>query len=137
MKWLADPSSRVTPLNAHESGHLGFKPGQWWIHPVFAFHSGIIDSPDPDGGISADEDGAYAILATGHDEVDCHSADNFVYRCRQGDRGRFRLTNSILPPKYSVRVLRSHTLRGPNSPKAGIRYEGLYVDTTPPRRDRV
>jgi hypothetical protein len=24
-------------------------------------------------------------------------------------------------------VLRSHTLRGPNAPKAGIRYEGLYV----------
>jgi hypothetical protein len=29
MKWLADPTSRVTPLNAHESGHLGFKPGQY------------------------------------------------------------------------------------------------------------
>lgn len=29
MNWLSDPSSMVSPLNAHEYGHLGFKPGQY------------------------------------------------------------------------------------------------------------
>lgn len=125
MKWLSDPTSLVSPLNAHEYGHLGFKPGQWWVHPVFAFHDGIIDSPDPLGGITADQDGAYAILLTNSDESSSHNGEHFTYRCHPKDRGKFRLMNAILPPKQSIRVLRSHTLRSPHSPAAGVRYEGL------------
>lgn len=142
MKWLSDPTSLVSPLNAHEYGHLGFKPGQyvrcstlfnstdisryrWWVHPVFAFHDGIIDSPDPLGGITADQEGAYAILLTNSDESSFNNADYFTYRCHAKDKGKFRLMNAILPPKQSIRVLRSHTLRSPFAPAAGVRYEGL------------
>jgi len=98
---------------------------RWWVHPVFAFHDGIIDSPDPLGGITADQDGAYAILLTNSDESSSHNAEHFTYRCHAKDKGKFRLMNAILPPKQSIRVLRSHTLRAPHSPAAGVRYEGL------------
>ena len=92
---------------------------------MYAFYSGIIDSPDPNGGISADDDGAYSILLTGHDEVAFDSAENFQYRCHPDDTGRFRLMNAIVPSKPSIRILRSHTLHSPHGPTAGVRYDGL------------
>lgn len=95
------------------------------MHPVFAFHDGIIDSPDPLGGITADADGAYAIVLTNSDESSFNSAEYFTYRCHTKDKGKHRLMNAILPPKQSIRVLRSHTLRSPHAPAAGLRYEGL------------
>lgn len=92
---------------------------------MFAFHAGIIDSPDPHGGISADSDGAYAILLTCYDEVASETPESFTYRCRNDDQGRFRLLGGILPPKNNVRILRSHTLHSMWSPPAGVRYDGL------------
>jgi len=92
---------------------------------LFAFHDGIIDSPDPRGGICADGDGAYAITLTGGDEIDGNSPELFTYRCRNHDQGRYRLVQMSLPPKRSVRVLRSHTLYASWNPAVGVRYEGL------------
>jgi len=124
-KWTNDPSSSVSPLRALESGHLEFVPGQWWMHPIFAFHDGIINSPDAQGGISTDEDGVYALTLTGDDEVRC-TEDSLTYRCRAGDPGCSRLLAGILPPKQPIRILRTHGLHSPWSPSAGVRYEGLY-----------
>jgi len=123
--WMNDPNHSVSALGALESGHLAFTPGQWWMHPIFAFHDGIIDSPDSQGGITADPDGVYAITLTGNDEVHC-TETSLTYRCHTGDHGCHCLLRGILPPKQSIRVLRCHDLHSPWSPSAGVRYEGLY-----------
>lgn len=99
--------------------------GSWWINPLFAYRAGILDSSDSQGGIVADSKGAYAVLLTGADEVLCHAPEKFVYRARNGDKGRYRLTAATIDSRHPVRVLRSHTLRSLWSPRAGVRYEGL------------
>lgn len=96
----------------------------WWIHPIFAYHDGIISSPDPKGGITADSEGAYAITLTHIDNIDDKQSE-FKYKIRNDDPGRFRLINNFLPVKAPIRVLRSHTLRSTYAPVAGIRYDGL------------
>jgi hypothetical protein len=97
----------------------------WWINALFAFNAGILDSSDPHGGIVADSKGAYAVLLTGNDEVSSASPETFVYRARDADRGRFRLTAATIDSRHPVRILRSHALHSFWSPRAGVRYEGL------------
>lgn len=97
----------------------------WWINALFAFNAGILDSSDPQGGIVADSKGAYAVLLTGSDEVSSASPETFVYRARDADRGRFRLTAATIDSRHPVRILRSHALHSFWSPRAGVRYEGL------------
>jgi hypothetical protein len=97
----------------------------WWISALFAFNAGILDSSDPQGGIVADSKGAYAILLTGSDEVSSTTPELFVYRARDADRGRFRLTAATIDSRHPVRILRSHALHSFWSPRAGVRYEGL------------
>ncbi len=95
---------------------------------MLAFRDGIIDSKTTDGGICADADGAYAILLKDNDEVEGTSQTRFTYRCRPGDKGRYRLTSANDKSGYSVRVLRSHALASLWAPRAGVRYEGLCVN---------
>lgn len=102
----------------------------WWIHPIFAFRAGIIDSPDPHGGVVADPDGLYGLTLTGHDDLRNDNGDQFRYVVRKGDKNQATLLRAILHPKPSIRVLRSHTLRSSFSPIAGIRYDGLYKITS-------
>ena len=93
---------------------------------MFAYHDGIISSPDPKGGVTADGEGAYAVTLTELDKVDdSQSPEKFTYRTRNEDPGRFRLMNTFLPKTTPVRVLRSHTLCSKYAPAAGIRYDGL------------
>ena len=97
----------------------------WWISALFAFNAGILDSSGPQGGIVADSKGAYAVLLTGSDEVSSASPETFVYRARDANRGRFRLTAATIDSRHPVRILRSHALHSFWSPRAGVRYEGL------------
>lgn len=124
-RWLSGPGGRLLPLRALESGHLEFEPGQWWMHPIFAFHDGIMDDFKPQGGICADEDGVYAITLSGSDELSC-TEDTLTYRCPVGDQGCHPLLGGILPPKQPIRILRTHAVHSQWSPSAGVRYEGLY-----------
>lgn len=87
----------------------------------------MIDSSTPQGGIVSDSKGAYAVFLTDDDELSGSTAEKFVYRARDGDKGRYRLTAATLDSRHPVRILRSHTLRSFWAPRAGIRYEGLYV----------
>lgn len=98
----------------------------WWIGPLSAFYAGMIDSCTPQGGIVSDSKGAYAVFLTDDDEISASSAEKFVYRARNGDKGRYRLTAATIDSRHPVRILRSHTLRSFWAPRAGIRYEGLY-----------
>ncbi|KAI7641971.1 hypothetical protein KC319_g13252, partial [Hortaea werneckii] len=125
VKWLKSPSAAFSPLKAKRFGDLGFTAGDWWINPLFALYAGIIDNSDANGGIVADENGAYAVVMTEGDEVKGSSPDTFVYRARTDDTGRYRLTSGTPESRHPVRILRSHSLRSFYAPKAGLRYDGL------------
>lgn len=60
------------------------------------------------------------------DEIASVSPEAFTYRSHTRDKGRYRLTSGARESRQPVRVLRSHTLRSFWSPRAGIRYDGLY-----------
>ncbi|TKA77803.1 hypothetical protein B0A49_00931 [Cryomyces minteri] len=124
--WVRSPKVAISPSRARRHGDLGFRAGDWWINPMFAFYDGIIDSGDPDGGIVADEHGAYAVVMTDGDEIWGPTPSVFIYRSRLSDRGRYRLTAADEDARHPVRVLRSHSLRSLWSPRAGIRFEGLF-----------
>lgn len=130
MSFLDHPSLSLTtspPYTITQTNTRLFLPlpSSWWISPLFAFHAGILDSSNPRGGVVSDSKGAYAVLLTGADELSSASPDKFVYRARDADRGRYRLTAATLDSRHPVRVLRSHALRSFWSPRVGVRYEGL------------
>lgn len=100
--------------------------GSWWINPTFAFRDGIIDRYDASGGITYDKVKACAILLTEDDEVAGTSSERVTYRTRTQDKGRYRLTSATRDERGPIRLLRSHNLRSFWSPRAGVRYDGLY-----------
>ncbi|KAE9969506.1 hypothetical protein EG328_006829 [Venturia inaequalis] len=120
-----DPSL-TDNTRAYFHNSLGFKPGQWWINGLFAFRDGIINDKCTEGGICHNELGAYAVVLKDDDEANSLSPDRFTYRCRTGDRGRYRLTAADFRSRFPVRVLRSNSLRSLWAPRAGIRYDGLF-----------
>lgn len=85
----------------------------------------MLDTGDPNGGIVADANGAYALLMTEEDETNSPTPLAFTYRARANDKGRYRMTAGTPESRLPIRVLRSHSLRSFWSPKAGIRYDGL------------
>ncbi|KAF2860102.1 hypothetical protein K470DRAFT_217853 [Piedraia hortae CBS 480.64] len=113
-------------LFAKQSGSLRFRPGDWWISPLFAYRAGIISTPSRSGGIISDPERAYAILMTDDSELCGPNAEEFFYRAADTDRGKFSLTSATPESRTPVRILRSHTLRSFHAPKAGVRYDGLY-----------
>ena len=105
----------------------------WWLKPAAAYRDGIID--ETSHGITANENGAYAIVLTGSCETDLKRDSEIRYKATIDDPGVFKLTKTMLredPEEKVVRVLRSWKLRSKNAPKAGLRYDGLYV--VPPTR---
>jgi putative methyltransferase len=60
-------------------------------------------------------------------EVEAGQEDKFTYRVPQWDKGKFRLTAATSRSRDPIRVLRSHSINSVWGPKAGVRYEGLYV----------
>jgi hypothetical protein len=119
-------STRQTCI-AHTCLLIGLSLRRWWINGLFAFRDGIIDDKCTDGGICYNELGAFAVVLKDADEENSPSPDKFTYKCRADDRGRFRLTAADFQSRYHVRVLRSNTLSSLWAPRAGIRYDGLFV----------
>lgn len=93
---------------------------------MFAYHDGIIDNTRSDAGITACSQQAYALLLSHNDELDSTDPAHFTYPSSPGDVRRYRLCAATLASRQPVRVLRSHTLRSFWSPRAGVRYDGLY-----------
>ncbi|KAF2138130.1 uncharacterized protein K452DRAFT_321479 [Aplosporella prunicola CBS 121167] len=127
--WQEHDPAVMDESRPRQHGDLGFRPGDWWINGMFAFHAGIIDLKSTDGGIVADKYCAYALVLKDTDEVYSETPDKFQYRCRPGDRGRYRMTSADFKSRYPIRVLRSHNLASLWAPRSGIRYEGLYKVT--------
>ncbi|KAH9822002.1 hypothetical protein Tdes44962_MAKER04899 [Teratosphaeria destructans] len=128
IRWMK--AKEIKAFAAHTWGDLGFKPGDWWINPLFAHRDGIIDRSENDGGIVTDAHGAYAVLMAGDEEVSSPSPNEFIYRAKYSHgSGRYRLTAATRDSRKPVRILRSHTLRSFWTPKAGVRYDGLHKVT--------
>ncbi len=94
----------------------------WWINTAYAYQDGIID--DSQDGVTADEDGAYAILLRNDQEIDSGRSDMVVYKATSTDRGKFMLMRN-LNSRVCVRVLRSWRSESEWAPRAGLRYDGL------------
>ncbi len=100
----------------------------WWLKPAAAYRDGIID--ETSHSITADQNGAYAIVLTGSCETDLGREREIRYQAAVDDPGVFKLTKTMLradPDEKVVRVLRSWKLRSKVAPKAGLRYDGLYA----------
>ena len=96
----------------------------WWIKSAAAFRDGIIDGTGR--GITADENGAYAIIIRCDEEDGSGKGENIRYFAPSKDPGIFRLTNTIASSVRGViRVLRSWRLHSPMAPAGGLRYDGL------------
>ncbi|KAF2011104.1 hypothetical protein BU24DRAFT_472249 [Aaosphaeria arxii CBS 175.79] len=125
-RWQSSCPDNLSLKRSHRHGHLGFRPGSWWLNPLFASHAGIIDSATTDGGVCYDRDGAYAVLLKDASEIEALTENAFTYRCGTHDKARFCLTSATWRSRFPIRVLRSHSLNSEWAPKAGVRYEGLY-----------
>lgn len=96
----------------------------WWLKPAAAYRDGIIDKTAH--AITADDNGAYAIVMSGGSEQDLKADEQFMYRAALHDPGVFKLTKTMTTnTEKIVRVLRSWKLRSNLAPKAGLRYDGL------------
>ena len=97
----------------------------WWLKPAAAYRDGIIDMTSQ--AITADNNGAYAIVVNGSRELNLKPNGTFTYHAALGDPGALKLTKTMTTDTAkTVRVLRSWKLRSQLAPKAGLRYDGLY-----------
>jgi hypothetical protein len=96
----------------------------WWIKRAAAYRDGIIHGSGH--GITYDDEQAYAILMTGDQETGTELEGVIRYQAEPADPGRFKLLKNHLS-KRPVRVLRSWKLDSKWAPKAGLRYDGLWV----------
>ena len=94
----------------------------WWIKPAAAFRDGMLDASND--GITANEDGAFAVLMTDEEEIESGREGIVLYKASSRDPGRYQLMKN-LSSRAPVRILRSWKLKSTLAPKAGIRYDGL------------
>lgn len=96
------------------------------MKPAAAYRDGIIDKTAH--AITADNNGAYAIVVNGSRELNLQPNGTFAYHAALDDPGAFKLTKTMTSDTGKiVRVLRSWKLRSKLAPKAGLRYDGLYA----------
>lgn len=79
---------------------------------------------DSNDGITANEDGAYAVVMTDEEEIESGREGVIFYKASSTDPGRFQLMKN-LTSRAPVRILRTWKLKSIWAPKAGIRYDGL------------
>lgn len=75
-------------------------------------------------GITANENGAYAVLMTDEEEMESGREGVMFYNASSRDPGKFWLLKN-LTSRAPVRVLRTWKLKSTWAPSAGIRYDGL------------
>ena len=101
----------------------------WWLKPAAAFRDGIID--ETSHAITADNHGAYAIVLNGAQEQGLCPDGQFKFHAALDDPGVLKMTKTMSSDTDPVvRLLRSWKLRSKLAPKAGLRYDGLYVLST-------
>ena len=119
---MVSPSGSKSSLGVSLVGSPLNDEHSWWIKRAAADRDGIIDGSAQ--GITADRDGAHAILMTGEEELETSTENLVKYRTSQMDPGCFKLMKN-LSSRQPVRVLRSWRMSSKWKPKAGLRYDGL------------
>jgi len=128
---------RIEPLT---TGHLGLKVGECvclvcpgivlvvnkflcscWARASAAKEAGIIETLS---GITADDEGAYAIVMVGDQEQMTNAIWRTKYKAASTDPLKTRLARN-LRTQDPIRVLRSWSQESRLGPKAGVRYDGL------------
>ncbi|KAK7430053.1 hypothetical protein QQZ08_003444 [Neonectria magnoliae] len=104
-------------------GNLQFEAGHWWLNLACANRDGIVGS-----ALEKPTKGKYGIaalpLVTGREDV--YLPSGTVKYIREGKISDIHL--SLLSQVGSqIRILRGHRLQSPLAPKAGLRYDGLYI----------
>ncbi|KAH7321648.1 hypothetical protein BKA65DRAFT_540825 [Rhexocercosporidium sp. MPI-PUGE-AT-0058] len=105
-------------------GNLNFTPGDWWLNIHGALRDGAVGLADKMLTIGITGVVALALLAG--EEISGPTLNLFEYtRISQGTDESMKLMacNRGQP----IRVLRGSNLKSKYAPKAGIRYDGLYV----------
>ncbi|KAF7543880.1 hypothetical protein G7046_g9911 [Stylonectria norvegica] len=105
-------------------GNLQFEPGHWWLNLACAYRDGIVGSlyETPTKG----KYGAAALpLVTGREEV--YFPDGTVVKYVREGRLADMHVSLISQVGSQMRILRGHCLQSPLAPKAGVRYDGLYI----------
>lgn len=120
-------------------GHNGIEPGMWWPYQMLAHFWGAHGSPM--SGITGDpKQGAFSIVISGsssYSSMDQDFGDQLYYSADNSQdnanpnrilytSSRTESLHASLKTGRPVRVLRSSGGKKAYTPKAGIRYDGLY-----------
>lgn len=121
-KWTVDEAKPES--HSHTEGSLEFQAGQWWLNIACCYRDGIVGKMADD--MTSGPYGVTAIPLLSGEEIKSDIADCFTYR-RTGQIEDMYLPLMSQLGQKNVRILRGYKLKGPNAPKAGIRYDGLYT----------
>ncbi|KAM7182583.1 PUA-like domain containing protein [Naviculisporaceae sp. PSN 640] len=137
--YVIDPRYAHKKRNAKVFGHNGLEPGIWWPYQKLAHFHGAHGAPIQ--GITGDPTlGAYSIVtsgSSGYDAMDQDFGDTLFYSADNSHdntdpnniaytSNRTRSLHTSLSSGRPVRVLRSSGGKKAYTPRAGIRYDGLY-----------
>ncbi|KPM41515.1 hypothetical protein AK830_g5019 [Neonectria ditissima] len=118
-RWRAKTFEALSELE----GNLQFEAGHWWLNLACAHRDGIVGS-----ALETPTKGKYGVaalpLVTGAEDV--YLPSGTVKYIREGRISDIHL--SLLSKVGShIRILRGHLLQSPLAPKAGLRYDGVYI----------
>lgn len=118
-RWRAKTREALSELE----GNLKFEPGHWWLNLACAHRDGIVGSV-----LETPTKGKYGItalpLVTGWENV--YLPGGTVKYIKEGHISEVHVS-LLSQVGTQIRILRGHRLQSPLAPKAGIRYDGLYI----------
>ncbi|KAI0546207.1 hypothetical protein F4679DRAFT_575572 [Xylaria curta] len=111
----------VTGPVSEVEANLQFEPGHWWLNITCAERDGIVNSSLETPTIM----GCYGFpvlpLLTGSEEMIRHNTVRYVHE------GRTLHVPLISQVGRKIRIIRGYKLKSVFAPKAGLRYDGLYI----------
>ncbi|KAI1743549.1 hypothetical protein F4680DRAFT_347942 [Xylaria scruposa] len=110
----------VTGPVSEVEANLQFEPGHWWLNITCAERDGIVNS-----SLEIPTTGCYGFpalpLLTGSEEMIRHNTVRYVHE------GRTLHVPLISQVGRKIRIIRGYKLKSVFAPKAGLRYDGLYI----------
>ncbi|KAK2064182.1 hypothetical protein LY76DRAFT_612399 [Colletotrichum caudatum] len=103
-------------------GNQQFEPGHWWLNLACAHRDGILGT-----AVEKPTKGKYGVTAlpllTGREE---HVHGNLYRYVREGCLSDMHVS-LLTKVGTQIRILRGYRLKSTLAPKAGVRYDGLYI----------
>ncbi|KAI2637467.1 hypothetical protein GGS21DRAFT_480644 [Xylaria nigripes] len=118
-KWQ---TKRLTGPVSEVEANQEFEPGHWWLNITCAERDGIVNS-----SLETPTRGCYGVTAlpllTGLEELVRYNTVKYVREGRSSDM-HVPLISQV---GRKIRILRGYRLKSIFAPKAGLRYDGLYI----------